>query len=64
MSDDAIRRDILKFVKLLDGGETDDLVREAAINRNWLSPKGDPTTEGIRLAHSFHRQSQIENPDF
>ena len=63
MSEDAITRHILKFVKLLDGCETDELVRQAAIERNWLDQQGDPTQEGIRLAHSVHLQTQIENPE-
>jgi hypothetical protein len=64
LSEDAITRHILKFVKLLDGGDTDELVRQAAINRNWLDPHGDPTQEGIRLAYSVHLQTQIENREY
>lgn len=63
MSEEAVTRHILKFVKLLDGGESDDLVRQAAINRKWLDQRGTPTIEGKRLAHSFHLQSQIENSE-
>lgn len=57
MTDDAIAKNILKFVKLLDGGDTDDRVMQAAIRRNWLDDLGEPTPDGRKMIHSFHRMN-------
>ena len=49
MTDDVIAKSILKFVRQLDGAETDDRVLEAAIARRWLDRQGMPTPDGRRL---------------
>lgn len=59
MTDDVIARTILKFVRQLDGGETEERVLEAAIARHWLSREGYPTPAGIRLMDEFVTMEQI-----
>ena len=53
MTDDVIAKSILKFVRQLDGAETDDRVLEAAISRRWLDRQGMPTPDGRRLVDEF-----------
>lgn len=60
MGDDAVRKDILKFVRLLDGGDTEDRVLEAAVARNWLDSRGAPTQDGRRLIRSFEPLLRVE----
>ncbi len=64
MSDDAIRRKILKFVRLVDGGDTEESVRRTAIERNWLDHDGAPTVDGRQLVHAFSLQSRFEETEF
>lgn len=60
MSDDIIAKDILKFVKLLDGGESEDSVFRAAVARNWLDRHGAPTHDGRQLIRSFEPLWRVE----
>jgi hypothetical protein len=62
VTDDAIARNILKFVRQLDGAETDELVLKAAIKRRWLNRKGVPTRDGRRLIQSFDDLQSIGRP--
>lgn len=59
MTDDAIARTILKFVRQLDGGDTEEHVLEAAIARHWLNPEGYPTPAGLKLMDEFVTMEQI-----
>jgi hypothetical protein len=47
-------------VKLLDGGDTEDRVLEAAVARNWLDSRGAPTQDGRRLIRSFEPLLRVE----
>lgn len=59
MTDDALTKvRILKFVKLLDGGESEETVIKSAMNRKWLDQRGSPTTDGRQLVHSFDKMSR------
>jgi hypothetical protein len=62
VTDDAIARTILKFVRQLDGGETEERVLEAAIARHWLNREGYPTPEGIKLMDEFVTMEKITRP--
>jgi hypothetical protein len=64
VSEDAIRRKILKFVRLVDGGETEESVRRTAIERKWLTDEGEPTIDGRQLVHAFSLQSRFEENEF
>lgn len=59
MTDEAITRTILKFVRQLDGGETEDRVLEAAIARHWLNREGYPTPAGLKLIDEFVTMEQV-----
>jgi hypothetical protein len=59
VTDEAITRTILKFVRQLDGGETEDLVLEAAIARHWLNREGYPTPAGLKLIDEFVTMEQV-----
>lgn len=62
MTDDVIAKTILKFVRQLDGAETDDRVLEAAIARRWLDKEGLPTPDGRRLIDEFDTLQKIGRP--
>lgn len=62
MTDDVITRSILKFVRQLDGVETDERVLEAAISHRWLDKKGAPTADGRKLIDSFDTLQKIGRP--
>lgn len=53
MTEDGIAKNILQFVRKLDGGDTEEGVLRAAIARKWLDAKGAPTPEGRQLIRSF-----------
>ncbi len=59
MTDDVIARTILKFVRQLDGGETEDRVLESAIARHWLNREGYPTPAGLKLIDEFVTMEQV-----
>lgn len=63
MTDEAIRKDILKFVRQLDGVEADDLALKAAIAHRWLDKKGSPTPDGRKLIDSFGTLQRIGRPN-
>lgn len=62
MTDDLIARNILKFVRQLDGVDNDELVLKAAVAHRWLDKKGLPTPDGRRLIDSFATLEQIGRP--
>lgn len=62
MTDDLIAKNILKFVRQLDGADTDERVLEAAIAHRWLDRQGVPTTDGRKLIDSFDTLNQIHFP--
>lgn len=63
MTDDTLTKvKILKFVKLLDGGDDEKSVMEQAINRNWLDRLGAPTMDGRQLVISFERMNRLADP--
>ena len=64
VTEDGIARNILRFVRKLDGGESDDTVLKAAIARRWLDAKGAPTPEGRQLIRSFDDLTQGRSPGF
>lgn len=53
MTEDGIAKNILQFVRKLDGGDSEEGVLKAAIARKWLDAKGSPTPEGRQLIRSF-----------
>lgn len=53
MTEDGIAKNILQFVRKLDGGDSEERVLKAAIARKWLDAKGAPTPEGRQLIRSF-----------
>lgn len=53
MTEDGIAKNILQFVRKLDGGDNDEGVLKAAIARKWLDAKGAPTPAGRQLIRSF-----------
>lgn len=53
MTEDAIARNILQFVRKLDGEMSEEKIFRSAIARNWLDVRGAPTPEGRQLIHSF-----------
>lgn len=63
MTDEAIRKDILKFVRQLDGVEADDLALKAAVAHRWLDKKGSPTPSGRKLIDSFNTLQRIGRPN-
>lgn len=63
MTDEAIRKDILKFVRQLDGVEADDLALKAAISHRWLDKTGSPTPSGRKLIDSFDTLQRIGRPN-
>jgi hypothetical protein len=62
VTNDAIARTILKFVRQLDGGETEASVLEAAIARHWLNREGYPTPDGLKLIDEFVTMEKITRP--
>ncbi len=62
MTDDVIAKTILKFVRQLDGAETDDRVLEGAIARRWLDRQGLPTADGRKLIDEFDTLQNIGRP--
>ena len=62
VTDDAIAKNILRFVRQLDGVENDERVLEAAIAHRWLDRKGNPTPDGRRLIDSFDMLQRIGRP--
>lgn len=62
MTDDAIAKNILKFVRQLDGADSDELVLKSAIERRWLDRKGLPTPDGRRLIDEFDVLQKIIRP--
>ncbi|MEQ1929317.1 MAG: hypothetical protein ABL957_02130 [Parvularculaceae bacterium] len=64
MTDDAITKvKILRFVKLLDGGDSEETVMEQAIHRNWLDTFGAPTLDGRQMIRSFDQMTRFTQPD-
>ena len=64
MDDTLTKRKILKFVKLLDGGDTEARLLEHAISRNWIDGSGAPTRDGRQMIHSFDQMSKLaETPN-
>ena len=59
MTDDVIARNILKFVRQLDGVENNDRLLEAAIAHRWLDRRGAPTPAGRKLIDSFDTLQRI-----
>ncbi len=53
MTDDQIKRRILRFLKLMQTDHDDETLMEEAIERAWLTVEGSPTPQGVRLAQSF-----------
>lgn len=53
MTDDAVARRILKFLRQMNAEDDDDSLREDAVSRDWLTPAGAPTPSGRALARSF-----------
>ncbi len=62
MTDDAIAKNILKFVRQLDGVDADDLALQAAIAHRWLDQKGEPTPDGRKLIDEFDTLNRIGRP--
>lgn len=62
MTDDVIAKSILKFVRQLDGAETEELVLKSAIERRWLDRRGRPTSDGRRLIDEFDTLQRIGRP--
>jgi hypothetical protein len=62
VTDDHIARNILKFVRQLDGAETDEGVLKAAIRRRWLDRHGAPTPDGRKLVDEFDTLHRIGRP--
>lgn len=62
VTDDAIAKNILKFVRQLDGVDTEEGVLEAAIAHRWLDEQGMPTPDGRRLIDSFDVLQKIGRP--
>lgn len=64
MTEDGLTKvKILKFVRLLDGGETEESLVARAQSRNWLDSFGTPTVAGIQLVRSSDRMSRLVEPD-
>ncbi len=59
MTDETIAKTILKFVRQLDGGETEEHVLEAAIARHWLTLEGYPTPAGLKLMDEFVTMEKV-----
>lgn len=59
MTDDVIAKNILKFVRQLDGVETEESLLESAIAHRWLDHRGKPTPDGRRLIDSFDTLQKI-----
>ncbi len=64
MTEDGIAKNILRFVRKLDGGQSEETVLRAAIARKWLDPKGAPTPAGRQLIRSFDDLTQGRSPGF
>jgi len=59
VTDDAIAKNILKFVRQLDGVDSDEGVLKAAIAHRWLDRRGAPTPAGRKLIDSFDTLQRI-----
>jgi hypothetical protein len=62
VTEDSIARSILKFVRQLDGCDSEERVLAAAIERRWLDKRGSPTPDGRRLIDSFETLNRIGRP--
>jgi hypothetical protein len=62
VTDDVIAKNIMKFVRQLDGADTDELVLKSAIERRWLDRCGLPTADGRDLIKSFDDLQKIGRP--
>lgn len=62
MTDDVIARSILKFVRQLDGLDSDERLLEAAIAHRWLDKRGVPTPAGRKLIDEFDTLQKIGRP--
>ncbi len=62
MTDDLIAKNIMKFVRQLDGSESEELVLKSAIERRWLDRRGHPTADGRALIRSFDELQKIGRP--
>lgn len=62
VTDDAIAKNIMKFVRQLDGADSDELVLKSAIERRWLDRRGLPTPSGRRLIDEFDTLQRIGRP--
>jgi hypothetical protein len=61
MTDDAIAKKILRFVRQLDGGESEDVILNSAIAHNWIDRQGRPTPDGRDLVSAFDDLSRISS---
>jgi hypothetical protein len=59
VTDETIAKTILKFVRQLDGGDTEERVLEAAVARHWLTLEGYPTPAGIKLMDEFVTMEKV-----
>lgn len=53
MTDDAVARQILKFLRQMNSEDDDLTLVESAIHKAWLLEDGQPTQEGRQLIRSF-----------
>lgn len=49
----AVARRIIRFLKQIEGSETEEQLLSAAIARRWLDQDGAPTPDGERLVAAF-----------
>ncbi|MEZ5921515.1 MAG: hypothetical protein R3C60_09215 [Parvularculaceae bacterium] len=62
MTDEVITKHILKFVRQLDGFQSEERVLQSAIERCWLDKQGSPTLAGRNLIHSFDILEKAARP--
>jgi hypothetical protein len=60
MSEDALTRTILKFLRQMNAEDSEESAVRHAVERNWLDDQGAPTADGRRLALSFDLLRSID----
>lgn len=53
MTDEAVAKRILKFLRQMNSDEDDAAILQHAVSRDWLSADGRPTKAGRSLVKSF-----------
>ena len=59
MTDDAVAKRILKFLRQMNAEEDEDALLRDAVARAWLSADGRPTPSGRDMIKSFDDMERV-----